>query len=84
MVGLLRPMKCFASILLFGRKPEPFAAEFSPFDGSKPIAVLIQADPWAMVMGGDNPRVAVYEDGTVFFLKSPGRAPSITGRFVGD
>lgn len=45
------------------------AAEFHPFDGPKPLAVLIQTDPWAMVMGADTPRIAVYEDGTVIFLK---------------
>jgi len=45
------------------------SAQFHPFEGPKPIAVFIQTDPWAMVMGSDTPRVAVYEDGTVLFLK---------------
>lgn len=45
------------------------AAEFHPFAGSKPIAVLIQTNPWAMLMGADLPRVAVYEDRTVIFLR---------------
>jgi hypothetical protein len=45
------------------------AAEFHPFDGPKPIAVFIQTDPWAMVIGADTPQAAFYEDGTVIFLK---------------
>jgi hypothetical protein len=45
------------------------AGEFNPFEGPKPIAVLIQTDPWAMVMGADTPRIAVYEDSTIVFLK---------------
>jgi len=46
------------------------AAEFHPFNGPKPIAVLIQSDPWSMVMGADNPRFVVYEDGTAIFVKA--------------
>jgi len=66
-------MKCFASILLSVASLNLLAAEFSPFEGPKPIAVLVQTDPWGMVMGADTPRVAVYEDGTVIFLKKSGR-----------
>jgi hypothetical protein len=46
------------------------AADFQPFDGIKPIAVLIQTDPWAMVLNSDTPRVAIYEDGTIIFQKN--------------
>lgn len=45
------------------------AAEFDPFEGPKPIAVFIQSDPWAMVIGSDTPRVAIYENGDVIFAK---------------
>ena len=45
------------------------AAPFEPFAGPKPLLVLIQTDPWAMVLGADTPRVAVYEDGEVIFVK---------------
>jgi hypothetical protein len=45
------------------------AADFKPFDGPKPVAVLIQSDPWAMVVGADTPRVAIYEGGEVIFAK---------------
>src|SRR5215468_8247527 len=69
-------MKRFAFILLSVAGLNLFAAEFSPFDGPKPMAVLIQTDPWAMVMGADTPRVAVYEDHSVIFLKKSGRIAS--------
>lgn len=48
------------------------AAPFDPFAGPKPLAVFIQSDPWAMVLGADTPRVAVYEDGEVVFVKKVG------------
>jgi len=44
-------------------------AAFHPFDGPTPIAVLIETNPWAMVMGADTPRVAVYDNGQVIFAK---------------
>jgi hypothetical protein len=31
----------------------------------KPVAMLVEQNPWAMVMGGDLPSVEVYSDGTV-------------------
>jgi hypothetical protein len=69
-------MKRFAFILLSVAGLNLLAAEFSPFDGPKPIAVLIQTDPWAMVMGADTPRIAVYEDGSVIFLKKSEKSAS--------
>ena len=48
------------------------AAPFDPFAGPKPLAVFIQSDPWAMVLGADTPRVAVYENGDVIFVKQVG------------
>lgn len=45
------------------------AQDFDPFQGEKPLAVLIQSDPWAMVIGSDTPRVAIYENGDVIFMK---------------
>ncbi len=41
------------------------AGKFEPFAGPKPMAVLIERDPWAGVIGGDTPRTAVYQDGVV-------------------
>src|SRR5947209_3299522 len=48
------------------------AAPFDPFAGPRPLAVFLQTDPWAMVLGADTPRVAVYEDGEVVFVKKVG------------
>src|SRR4051812_32848454 len=45
------------------------AADFDPFEGSKPLAIFIQSNPWAMVIGSDTPRVAIYENGDVIFTK---------------
>jgi hypothetical protein len=43
------------------------ALEIDPFKGPKPVAVLIQTDPWLMVIGSDNPMVAIYDDGLVVY-----------------
>src|SRR5206468_11770666 len=69
-------MKHVMTLLLSLASPRLFSAEFDPFAGTKPIAVLIQSDPWAMVMGADTPRVAVYEDGTVIFVKKSRKSAS--------
>ena len=46
-----------------------FGEEFSPFDGPKPIAIFLQSNPWAKVIGSDTPRVAVYEDGEIIYAR---------------
>jgi hypothetical protein len=46
-----------------------FALDIDPFKGPKPIAVLIQTDPWLMVIGSDMPKITIYEDGQVISLK---------------
>ena len=43
--------------------------KFDPYEGPKPIVVLVEADPWAMVIGSDTPLVAIYEDGLVVYTK---------------
>jgi hypothetical protein len=43
---------------------------FNPFEGPRPIAILIQTDPWDAVIGSDTPRVAIYEDGEVVYAKA--------------
>ena len=48
------------------------ATDFDPFQGPKPLAVFIQSSPWAMVIGSDTPRVAIYENGDVIFAKGTG------------
>src|SRR5436190_9050422 len=46
------------------------AVDFDPFQGPKPLAVFIQSNPWATVIGSDTPRVAIYENGDVIFAKT--------------
>src|SRR5688572_4049478 len=46
------------------------AKDFDPFQGPTPLAVFIQSDPWALVIGSDTPRVAIYENGDVIFVKN--------------
>lgn len=67
-------MKRFITVMFSLTTLSLLAAEFDPFDGPQPIAVLIQTDPWAMVIGADTPRVAVYEDGMVIFLRKSGKS----------
>ena len=43
--------------------------DIDPFKGPKPIAVLIQTDPWLEVIGSDTPMVVIYDDGQVLYLK---------------
>jgi hypothetical protein len=40
-----------------------------PFKGPQPIAVLIQTDPWLMVIGSDTPMLTIYDDGQVIYLR---------------
>jgi hypothetical protein len=62
-------LKSFITILFSVASLTLPSAEFDPFEGPKPIAMFIQTDPWATVMGADTPRVSVYEDGSVIFWK---------------
>jgi hypothetical protein len=65
-----------ALIAFFLLASTSFALEINPFEGPKPIAVLIQTDPWSMVIGSDTPMVAIYEDGQVVNLKQEkGKSP---------
>jgi hypothetical protein len=41
-------------------------------EGAQPILVWITFDPWAMVIGGDSPRFALYDDGTVIYRTDEG------------
>lgn len=40
-----------------------------PSDGPRPVAVLLIVDPWAMVVGADTPRFALYDDGRVIYVE---------------
>jgi hypothetical protein len=45
------------------------AKAFLPFDGPRPIAVLLETNPWLMVVGSDTPSFVLYEDGQVIYRK---------------
>ena len=36
-------------------------------DEQRPLIVLLESDPWAMVIGPDSPRLALYNDGLVIY-----------------
>lgn len=56
-------------VFLFLAIPGVQAAEFLPFDGPRPLAVLIETDPWLMVIDSDTPSFVLYENGQVIFRK---------------
>jgi hypothetical protein len=39
---------------------------------AEPIVVLIQYDPWAMVIGSDSPMFVLYDDGTAIYRRGSG------------
>jgi hypothetical protein len=43
-----------------------------PYAGPKPVLVWIDTNPWAMVLGADTPRLALYEDGTMICMAKGG------------
>ncbi|HEX9171080.1 MAG TPA: hypothetical protein VF861_00295 [Telluria sp.] len=45
------------------------AEAFLPFDGPRPLAVMVETDPWLMVIGSDTPSFVLYEDGQVIYRK---------------
>ena len=58
-------------------KPAPETGEQSP----RPVLALVEHNPWLMVIGSDSPSFALYDDGTVIFLKRVGE-PDATIRTV--
>ena len=61
--------KILAMLALVLIHMEAHALDISPYSGPNPIAVLIQTDPWLMVVGSNTPRVAIYDDGQLIYLK---------------
>ena len=53
------------------RCPGP-AAPADTSVGSKPIVVLLEANPWAMVIGSDSPSFALYSDNLVIYRVNAG------------
>jgi hypothetical protein len=73
-----------AGFLLFLTVPSAFplhAAE-KPGSQARPMAVLIEEDPWLEVIGADMPRIAVYDDGTIICLVKPKDSQPYYGRSV--
>ncbi|MHA6204675.1 hypothetical protein ACXU4B_09650 [Dyella soli] len=48
------------------------AADFNPFEGPEPLLVVMEFDPWSMVLGADSPRLAIYENGDAIFIGKDG------------
>jgi hypothetical protein len=57
------------TLMLFFTCTFVYAQKINPFSGPKPIAVLIQTDPWLMAIGSDTPMVVIYDDGLIVYLK---------------
>lgn len=43
-----------------------------PSEGHQPLVVLLESNPWAMVIGSDSPRLALYDDGLVIYRTDTG------------
>jgi hypothetical protein len=64
--------RLFCFIVFFSLARLCPAEDFRPFDGPQPLLVAIETDPWAMVLGSDSPRVAIYENGDAVFVRGSG------------
>ena len=40
--------------------------------GLQPLVVLLESDPWAMVIGSDSPKFALYDDGLIIYRTDAG------------
>src|SRR3954466_455078 len=43
----------------------------------RPVLTLMEQNPWLMVIGSDSPTFALYDDGTVIFLKRAGEGDAV-------
>jgi hypothetical protein len=67
-MNAMKPLVVLAAALLARATPAAFDGVDSPDSTAwpeEPAAMLIEHDPWAMVIGADLPLVEVYADGTV-------------------
>jgi hypothetical protein len=62
-------IRCVCLLACFSAAVISWAQPFDPFQGPRPLAILIQTNPWAMAIGSDTPTIAVYEDGQVIFIQ---------------
>jgi len=65
----------FLMALVLSAAPVDRDSHQSAASGPQPLVVWIQTDPWAMVIGADTPRLAVYDDGTQICLETHDGAP---------
>jgi len=66
----MRRVLCFLTLMCIVTVGQ--ANGIDPFKGPQPIVVLIQSDPWLMVVGSDTPMLAIYDDGQVIYLRRDG------------
>lgn len=50
----------------------PIASAAQEAGEVRPLVVLLEQDPWLMVIGSDSPRFALYDDGTVIYRTDAG------------
>lgn len=70
---MLRRPLCFMMGLGLARLC--FATGFDPFEGPEPFLVVVDFNPWAMVVNADSPRVAIYQNGDMVFLDANRKDP---------
>lgn len=73
----MRGMRCFVALLC--ALAASGQIHFDPYRGPAPVAVLIETNPWLMVIGSDTPMVVIYGDGSVVYLQ---RSPHGSGSYL--
>jgi hypothetical protein len=73
-------VRMFCSLLLSLAMAMPaLADDLKPFEGARPLAMMMATDPWLMVIGSDTPNFVLYEDGQVVYRKA---LPDRTGVYM--
>jgi len=62
-------MKLGLLLILFAFAAECVSGQLYDSSYGKPLIVLTETDPWAMVIGSDGPSFAVYESGRIIYRK---------------
>lgn len=68
------PKRLLGLIIGLGLSGLCIAADFNPFEGPEPLLVVIESNPWSMVLGADSPRVAIYENGDAIYVNGDGKS----------
>ncbi len=58
------------SVLLSAPGAVKAPSVFDPYAGPQPVVVLLETNPWLMVIGSDTPRLVVYENRLVLQLRT--------------